>query len=287
MAQGRSTLHLSVKPRILITRSAHQTSTLAEALRALGAEPILIPTISLAPPTTFHPLDTALAQLPSFGWLLFTSSNAVQAFAHRARRIAPHLLPNTVTNGLPTAPNRAQTVPNIAAIGPATAAALHAIGLTPTLIPPTAIAESLAEALLPHALQPDRTPARMLLLRAEHARDTLPEALRAAGADLTIAPVYQNLTPTDSIPELQALFRTPASWPDAITFTSSSTAINLLTLLEAAGITIPDRPLRASIGPITSATLRTLGHPPHLESPQPNIPSLVHTLAHALHLTEP
>ncbi len=257
-------------PRILVTRSAHQTSALAEALRALGAEPILIPAIALAPPTSFCPLDAALAQLPSYHWLLFTSANAVEAFAHRARRtFTPH----------PTQ--------QVAAIGPATAEALRNIGLPPALVPATAIAESLTAALLPHATQPDGSATRMLLLRAESARDHLPESLRSAGADLTVAPVYRNLIPTESIPLLQHLFRTPATWPDAITFTSSSTATNLLTLLEAAHLTLPDAILRASIGPITSATLRALGVPPHIESPEASIPSLVRTLAGALHLTQP
>ncbi len=257
-------------PRILITRAAHQTSTLAEALSALGAQPILIATISLAPPTSFCPLDAALAQLPSFHWLLFTSANAVEAFAGRARRtFTPH----------PTQ--------QVAAIGPATAQALRSIGLAATLIPPTAVAESLTAALLPHAKQPDGSPTRMLLLRAEHARDHLPETLRSAGADLTLAPVYRNLIPTESTPLLQSLFRSPASWPDAITFTSSSTATNLLSLLEAAHLTLPEPILRASIGPITSATLRTLNLPPHIESPEPNIPSLIRTLAQALHLPHP
>ena len=257
-------------PRILITRSAGQTSTLAEALSALGAEPILIPTIALAPPTSFCPLDAALAQLPSYHWLLFTSANAVTAFAHRARRtFTPH----------PTQ--------QVAAIGPATAAALRDIGLPPTLIPPTAVAESLTAALLPHATQPSGSPTRMLLLRAEHARDHLPETLRAAGADLSVAPVYRNLIPTESIPLLQVLFASPVTWPDAVTFTSSSTATNLLTLLDAAHLTLPEPILRASIGPITSATLRTLNLPPHIESPESNIPSLVRTLAQALHLPHP
>ncbi len=257
-------------PRILVTRSAHQTSALAEALRALGAEPILIPSIALAPPTSFCPLDAALAQLPSYHWLLFTSVNAVEAFAHRARRtFTPH----------PTQ--------QVAAIGPATAEALRNIGLPPALVPATAIAESLTAALLPHATQPDGSATRMLLLRAESARDHLPESLRSAGADLTVAPVYRNLIPTESIPLLQHLFRTPATWPDAITFTSSSTATNLLTLLEAAHLTLPDAILRASIGPITSTTLRALGVPPHIESPEASIASLVRTLAGALHLTQP
>jgi len=285
------------RPRILITRSRHQTSALAAQLEALGAEPILIPTIAIAPPETYAPLDAALAILPSFGWIVFTSANAVEAFHTRLNlpavsRPAPQN-PTTQT-GHP---------PRIAAIGPATAQALQSIGLPADLIPPQAVAESLAEALLPH-LTPH--PTRILLIRAETARDTLPDTLRAAGADLTIAPAYRNLIPGDSIPLLHSLFRTPSTWPDAITFTSSSTASNLLALLEAAHLRLPPdgaptatpsqtpnrtpahHPaktiLRASIGPITSQTLRDLGYPPHLEAPEPNIPSLVQVLATHFHL---
>ena len=72
-----------VAPRVLITRSPHQASALADQLRALGAEPILIPTIGLADPTTFAPLDAALARLDTFHWLIFTSANAVEAFHRR------------------------------------------------------------------------------------------------------------------------------------------------------------------------------------------------------------
>jgi uroporphyrinogen-III synthase len=176
-------------PRVLITRSPHQASALADLLRASGLEPILIPTIELAPPTTFAPLDAALAHLDRFHWLLFTSANAVEAFATR--------LPNPYSL-IPT-PCR------IAAIGPATARALEAIGLAPTLIPPQAVAESLAAALLPHA-----TPGtRFLLIRAEAARDVLPETLTAAGAEVTIAPAYRTVIPTGSIPQLRALFHSP------------------------------------------------------------------------------
>ena len=259
------------RPRILITRSRHQTSDLAAHLQALGADPILIPTIALAPPLTYAPLDAALAELQTFDWLVFTSANAVEAFA---QRLVPEF-PNHFT---------------IAAIGPSTARALTQIGLPPDLIPPQAVAESLGQALLPQ-ITPGHT--RILLIRAEAARDILPEALRSAGADLTVVPAYRNLIPEDSIPLLQALFRNPATWPDAITFTSSSTATNLLALLDASGLTLPPDGtitgegktiLRASIGPITSQTLRDLGYPPHLEAAEATIPSLVKTLAHALDL---
>ncbi len=294
---------LSAHPKsILITRSRHQVSALAAQLRSLGANPILIPTIAIAPPASYAPLDTALANLESFHWLLFTSANAVEAFAERNPQTrlfghpptrVPHPLASSAKrwsfaqSATASAASEPRRAPKVAAIGPSTARALIEIGLTPDLVPPQAVAESLACSLLPH-ITPGET--RMLLLRAEQARDVLPDALRAAGAELTIAPAYRNLIPEDSIPLLHTLFANPETWPDAITFTSSSTAANLLTLLEAAGLELPldgahgKTILRASIGPITSQTLRDLGYPPHLEAPTASISSLVETLAQHLGL---
>ncbi len=161
--------------RILITRPEGQSSTLAALLHAHGATPIEIPTIALAPPASFCALDAALVTLRTYDWLLFTSANAVRALATRAR-----------TLNLPPHPRR------IAAIGPATARALAEAGiaLNADLIPPQAVAESLAEALLPHAAG-----ASMLLVRAAEARDLLPEALAAAGAQVTVAEAYRNVVP--------------------------------------------------------------------------------------------
>ncbi|WP_174240860.1 uroporphyrinogen-III synthase, partial [Granulicella sp. S190] len=103
-------------------------------------------------------------------------------------------------------------------------------------------------------------------------------ALTAAGATLTIAEAYRNQIPPDSIPALQSLFSAPAHYPDVITFTSASTARNLFALLEAASITLPPGITLASIGPVTSQTLRDLGYEPTLESPESTIPALVQTL---------
>jgi len=292
--------------RILVTRSRHQTSALAAQLQALGAEPILVPTIAIAPPETYAPLDAALARLDTFHWLLFTSANAVQAFAERTSALAlssaqhPNRVPHPLApfaKGWAIAQRATQSFgepanqyPKIAAIGPATARALTEIGLTPDLLPPQAVAESLAQSLLPHIIPGETC---LLLIRAEHARDTLPATLRAAGANLTVTPAYRNLIPHDSIPLLQTLFANPSTWPDAITFTSSSTATNLLTLLDVAGLALPpdhasgapDKTvLRVSIGPITSQTLRDLGYPPHLEAPEATVVSLVQTLAQQLRL---
>jgi uroporphyrinogen-III synthase len=248
------------KRRILITRSAHQSSELADHLRALGAEPVLVPAIQLTDPSSFAALDAALAHLDAFHWLIFTSANAVEAFHRR----------------LQSAPTFAKKL-RIAAIGASTARALQSVGLTADLIAPQAVAESLTEALLPHARQSGGLPTRFLLIRAEQAREHLPQRLRAAGAEVTIAPAYRTLIPQDSVPILRCLFVPGADPLDAITFTSSSTVRNLLALCEAAAVSFPLGPLRISIGPITSQTLRDAGLPPDAEAPEATIASLAKT----------
>jgi uroporphyrinogen-III synthase len=252
--------------RILITRSPHQASALADRLRVLGAEPLLIPAIDTVDPTSFALLDTALAHFDRFDWLLFTSANAVEAFHRRASLSGPSALVAGTCR--------------IAAIGQATARAVEAIGLTPDLIPPQAVAESLVEALLPHARQLDGSPTRFLLIRAEQGREHLPEALRAAGADVSVAPAYRTVIPAGSIEAIRELFASAENYPDAITFTSSSTARNLFALLEAAGITLPsgEKSVIASIGPITSGTLRDLGYPPHMEATDASVEALAEEL---------
>src|SRR3984885_14070316 len=166
--------------RILITRTRPQASDLATQLEALGAIPILIPTIEIAPPTSFAALDAALTCLGTYDWLLFTSANAVDAFHRRAQFLHLTQLPR-----------------HIAVIGPATLSAANAIGLTVDLIPPRYLGESLAEALLSEA--PGKS---FLLVRAAEARDTIPETLTAVGATVPIAEAYRNRPPPDSSPAI-------------------------------------------------------------------------------------
>ncbi len=288
--------------RVLVTRASQQGSELADRLRALGAEPILIPAIETADPRSFAAIDDALAGLNAFHWLLFTSANAVEAFAKRllqttkdatptvpealqaATGRVPHLRDSLIVAKVGEAPQGFREDPQIAAIGPATARALEKIGRAPTLVPPQAVAESLAEALLPHALQPDGTPTRFLLLRAEEAREHLPETLRAAGAEVTVAPAYRTVIPEGSVPLLREIFAETARHPDAITFTSSSTARNLLALCEAARVILPATILRVSIGPITSRTLHELGFPADAEAPEATVSALAETVMKSLRI---
>jgi uroporphyrinogen-III synthase len=252
--------------RVLVTRSPHQSSELADQLRALGLEPVLVPAIELAPPLSFDALDQALTRLAGFQWVIFTSANAVEALHKRMESL-----------GLKADAVRSR----IAAIGPATARALASIGLAAELIPPQAVAESLSEALLAHARQPDGSPTRFLLVRAEDARDVLPDALGAAGAEVIIAPAYRTVMPAGSVDAIRSLFAEPISIV-AITFTSSSTVRNLLALCDAAGVSLPRSALRVSIGPITSETLRSLGYPPHAEALEASVEALAQAVREAV-----
>jgi uroporphyrinogen-III synthase len=242
---------------ILVTRARHQASELAAQLEALGAIPILIPTIDIVPPASFNALDAALTCLRTYDWLVFTSANSVDAFHRRAQ--FHHLT---------------QLPKKVAVIGPATLRAANAIGLTVDLLPAQYIAESLAAALLPEAQGKS-----FLLVSAAEARDTLPETLRAAGATITIAEAYRNQAPEDSIHAIEKLFASPENYPDAITFTSASTARNLFVLLEAANLVLPPGITLASIGPITTQALLDLGYPPTVEAAEPTIPALVQSLS--------
>ena len=242
--------------RVLVTRPAGQSSALAEMLKAEGAVPILIPTIAIAPPASWSSLDAALASLAAYDWTIFTSANAVRSFAERA-----------ATLNLTPRPRR------IAVVGPATARAVEEHLHQPAdLIPLKFIAESLAEALLPYA-----GGACILLVRAAIAPSLLPDALSIAGADVTIAEAYRNIIPEGSAEALRNLFAT--SPPDAITFTSASTVSNLLDLLQASGITLPETVIRASIGPVTTRALTQSGYPPHVEAAEATLPALVTALA--------
>ena len=259
--------------RILITRTRRQASELATQLEAFGAIPILIPTIEIVPPASFAALDAAITRLRTpgdkrFDWLLFTSANAVEAFHTRLTLQAAAPRSSLQANSFP-----GDSSLKVAAIGPATAAAVQRIGLPVDLIPPKYIAESLAESLLPEAAGKS-----FLFVRAAEARDVLPEILTAAGASVTIAEAYRNEIPAGSIPTLQQLFALPENRPDAITFTSASTARNFFTLHQAAALTMPPGITLASIGAITSQTLRDLGHKPTLEAPAATIESLVQSL---------
>ncbi len=246
--------------RILVTRTRLQASALAEGLEAHGFLVESVPLIELVAPSSFAPLDEALRAAPSaFDWVIFTSANAVWAFADRAAE-----------QGLTLHPQR------VAAIGPATMRAVAETRLVPrpedVLIAAEYSAESLLRSLLENTGGVRRS---FLLVRAEEARDVIPAGLEAAGHRVVVAPAYRNRTPPEAGDGLRRLFGSPESLPDAITFTSSSTARRLFAALASTALSLPAGTALASIGPVTSATLRELGHEPDIEAMEPTIESLV------------
>ncbi|QHS51013.1 uroporphyrinogen-III synthase [Edaphobacter sp. 12200R-103] len=241
--------------RVMVTRTKAGSSELSEHLRSAGASVEIVPTIEIIPPVSYGPLDDALAKLDTFDWLVFTSANAVDVFA--ARR------PAAISPG------------NVAVIGPSTGRAIERLGISVTLQPARYVAEDLAESLAP--LVSGR---QVLLIRAAVARDVLPQALEDAGAILTVVEAYRNRVPTSSVSLIRKMFASAGQAPDVITFTSASTARNLMDLLDRAGVQLPSGILLASIGPITSRVMVELGLKPDIEAGEATLSALAEAICH-------
>jgi uroporphyrinogen III methyltransferase / synthase len=242
--------------RIVVTRAREQASTLTELLRSLGAETIELPTIEIHPAEDYAPLDNAIANLRDYGWLIFTSANGVRFFLERLDKSKSDL--RSIEG-------------RICAIGPATRDALERFHLKVDCLAKEYVAEGLLEALAAY----DLTGSRILIARAAVARDLLPTELARRGAQVDLVEAYRTVTPPDlAARAASALFRKP-TW---VTFTSSSTAQNFV---DAVGVEALRGVPCASIGPITSATLRRNGIPVALEASQYTIPGLVEALLKA------
>lgn len=242
--------------RVVVTRAREQASDLAAGLQGLGAQVIEFPTIAIRPAEP-GPLDAAIAGLATYDWVLFTSVNAVRLFWERLHACQRD------TRALGTA--------RVAAIGPATAEALAARGIQADFIPPAFVAEEVVRGLLALGV----ANARILLPRAQEAREVLPDELRRAGAHVDVVPVYITepaLAHQDEVLELLA--QDQLDW---ITFGSSSTVRNFFAQVPPENLR--NRRVRfASIGPITSATLREFGFEPHCQPEKYTIPGLLAAL---------
>ena len=256
-----STTTLRRTPRILVTRAARQAGMLSDLLRARGFEAVEVPVLEMQPPASFASLDEALRTLDAYDWLIVTSANAVEAVAARAVLLK---VPLAVFEKL-----------QIAAVGEATARAVRKAGLDVALVPEKYVAESLVESLVGRV-----EGKKILLARAELARDVIPEALRAAGAELVVADAYRNAIPVGAPMQLRAAL---ADGINAATFTSSSSVTHLADVAQAAGIAFPLAGVNAiSIGPITSQTLRSANWEPAAEADPYDLAGLVDAVARAL-----
>ena len=242
--------------RILVTRARAQASALTEKLTALGAACIEAPVIRIAPPADgYAALDGAIAELNAYQWLIFTSVNGVEHFFARLHAAGKD--------------TRALGYARVAAIGAATSAALRAFGIRADLVPPEFRAEAVAEELRP--LLPPR--ARILLPRAQEARDVLPDTLRAHGAIVDVVAAYE------TVPEIEdaAIAQGLASGEiDMVTFTSSSTVKNLVKMLG--NITPLQQVKIACIGPVTADTARSFALEPDIVAKEYTIDGLVRSI---------
>lgn len=252
--------------RILTTRASKQSGGLAAPLRDLGADVVEIPTIEINPPTSYEPLDSALREIKDYDWLVLTSVNGADAVFARLKVL-----------GMQASDLRHL---EIAAIGPATRKAIEAQHLKVTVTPDKYIAESVIE-----ALRGKTEGKRVLLARAKVARDILPTELRKAGVLLEVVEAYETKVPAGAQTKLQKLFSGRTHRPDIVTFTSSSTASNFLNLLSNGNDQPP--PLKdviiASIGPVTSNTLREAGFPPAIEAREYTMQGLVLAITEYVH----
>jgi uroporphyrinogen III methyltransferase/synthase len=225
---------------IVITRAREQASDFKAVLADLGAHCIEFPTIEIAPPPSWEPLDSAIGRLSVYDWIIFTSVNGVRCFMERLG-----------TAGMDV---RDLKGIRVAAIGPATAEALQRHGLKPDLVP----REYKAEAVLEGLSGEDLNGRRFLMPRAMVARDILPDTLRQRGAQVDVAPAYQTMLPSARSGEI--LERLRAGAIDCVTFTSSSTVSNFFGLFDREEILPLLRSVTiASIGPITSRTAEEHG----------------------------
>ncbi len=246
--------------KILITRPRERASRFAALLREEGAEPVEVPTIQIVPPTSWEPLDRALMAIHTYQWLVFTSVTGVQAFFGRFD--AQHRLPEDL-GGL-----------SICAIGPATADELRGRGVQVAVMPSEYRAEAVVESLSAFPLQDTR----VLIPRAAVARDILPRALAARGAQVDVVEAYRTVLPSvDLAPDICRLFEQGAI--DAVTFTSSSTVTNFVTLLGEGDLPHLLRDtVVACIGPITADTARSYGLTPTIVAQEYTVPALARAI---------
>jgi uroporphyrinogen III methyltransferase/synthase len=245
---------------VVVTRAAAQAGVLRDALEADGARVVLAPTIVIEPPADWAPLDAALAQAGAYRWIIFTSVNGVDMVR---RRLGERGRGADALRG-----------PRLAAIGPATAAALETWGLTPELVPDEYVAEGLARRLAGVLVPGDR----VLLPRAAETRDLLVRELGAQGATVDEVPAYRTRPADGTGAAVKALLA--RGEVDVVTFTSSSTARHFAALFAPGELGPLMRGVRvACIGPVTRATAEGLGLPTTIMPAEYTIPALAAAIA--------
>jgi uroporphyrinogen-III synthase len=275
--------------RVLVGRARHQAGALSAELRQRGAEVLEIPFIEIRKPKSFKPLDAALKNLSTYDWLILTSANGVEAMWDRMQKLPGRRPELREGHDFSRAAKRPKSKPapaaegpplRIAAIGPATKKAIEQRGAKVDVVPKEYVAESVVK-----SLKEKVKGKRVLLVRAKVARDVIPNELRKAGAHVDVVEAYETVVPQSSRARLRAALKNPKRRPHVVTFTSSSTVKNFAELLGPAQRTRPaslDGIRTASIGPVTSATLREFGLPVDIAAKEFTITGLVAAIVRSL-----
>ncbi|MFL6584427.1 MAG: uroporphyrinogen-III C-methyltransferase [Chthoniobacterales bacterium] len=241
--------------RIVVTRTRRQAGVLSGGLRDLGADVIELPTIRIEPPSDLRAFAELVQDAHSYDWIVFTSPNGVNAFFDLFYKLYDDA---REIGGV-----------RIAAIGSGTAARLKDFRLHVDLQPPEFVAESLVKEF---QSQGGVENLRILLARAEQARDVLSKQLSTLGAIVDEGFAYRTVPETRD--QTGARRRLMEEGADLITFTSSSTVDNFLAL----SLSWPAGMQVGTIGPVTSKTARERGLKVDFEARQHDIPGLVEAI---------
>lgn len=247
---------------VIITRTAAQAPTLAVPLEALGAEVLAFPVLETVDPQDWAPLDAAIADLASYDWVVLTSTNGVDRFLRRFREVGGS--------------RDAVLGAKFAVVGSATAEKLVRHGLAPALVPADFRAEGLVEAF--RALGAGAG-WRILIARAEEAREVLPDELREMGCQVDVVTVYRTQL---AVAEPAVVERLRDGSVDVVTFTSGAIASGFVSAVTNAGLDagqVMERLLVASIGPVTSEAIREMGFTVDVEATESTMGSLVDAIA--------
>ena len=242
---------------IVITRPEAQAGEMIDLLRQQGARVICFPTIKVVPPESWQALDKTLEHLETYRWIIFTSANGVHFFFKRLKESGRDIRD---LKGI-----------RICTIGPATASTIVNLGIRVDLVPDSFISEGIVRVFE----KQDVKGLKILLPRAETARDIIPEGLSALGATVDVVTVYRTVSSGRSRAELEPLMT--AGKIDVITFTSPSTVTNFINIMGKT-FSLPAQVKIACIGPVTAAAIRKAGWPIDILQEQFTIPGLVEAM---------
>ena len=244
---------------VVVTRSREQASSLVENLEQMGARVLQCPTIRVEPLPSSPDLDAQIATLWKKEWVVFTSTNGVETFWNKlgelrcdARAFGPAM---------------------IAAIGPATVAALKQRGINPDFVPESSVSENVAQGLIERGANRGK----VLVVRALETREVIETQLRAAGAEVEVAAVYRTAPDLSNVEATRAAIEAgEVNW---VSFTSSSTVRNFVEALGAEFVAAHRAQFRvAVIGPITAASAREFGLEPDVEAAAASVEALAEAL---------